>query len=49
MVSAHLALAEGYLKLQQPALARQALRAGLDAIPDSAEIRQRLLQIEGGR
>lgn len=49
MVSAHLALAEGYLKLQQPALARQALRAGLDAIPDSAELRTRLLQIEGGR
>lgn len=47
MVSAHLALAEGYLKLQQPALARQALRAGLDAMPDSAELRQRLLQIEG--
>jgi len=47
MVSAHLALAEGYLKLQQPALARQALRAGLDALPDSTEIRQRLLQIEG--
>lgn len=49
MVSAHLALAEGYLKLQQPALARQALRAGLEAIPDSTELRQRLLQIEGGR
>lgn len=49
MVSAHLALAEGYLKLQQPALARQALRAGLEALPDSAELRQRLLQIEGGR
>lgn len=47
MVSAHLALAEGYLKLQQPALARQALRAGLDALPNSAELRQRLLQIEG--
>lgn len=49
MVSAHLALAEGYLKLQQPALARQALRAGLDAMPDSTELRQRLFQIEGGR
>lgn len=47
MVSAHLALAEGYLKLQQPALARQALRAGLDALPNSAELRQRLLEIEG--
>lgn len=47
MVSAHLALAEGYLKLQQPALARQALRAGLEALPDSTELRQRLLRIEG--
>ncbi len=49
MVSAHLALAEGYLKLQQPALARQALRAGLEVLPNSAELRQRLLQIEGGQ
>jgi VWFA-related protein len=47
MVSAHLALADGYLKLQQPALARQALRAGLDALPNSVELRQRLLEIEG--
>ena len=28
LVSAHLALADGYLKLSQPALAIQALRAG---------------------
>jgi len=49
MVSAHLALAEGYLKLEQPALARQALRAGLDALPDSEAIRRRLFDIEGGR
>lgn len=49
MVSAHLALAEGYLKLQQPDLARQALRAGLESLPDSAELLARLRQIEGGR
>ncbi len=49
LVSAHLALAEGYLKLDQPLLARQALRAGLDAIPDSDAIRRRLFEIEGGR
>ncbi len=49
MVSAHLALAEGYLKLEQPALARQALRAGLDALPGSPELLARLRDIEGGR
>jgi VWFA-related protein len=47
MVSAHLALAEGYLKIQQPDLARQALRAGLEALPNSAELLARLRQIEG--
>lgn len=47
MVSAHLALAEGYLKLQQPDLARQALRAGLESLPDSAELLAKLRQIEG--
>lgn len=48
MTSAHLALADGYLKLKQPALARQALRAGLDAIPNSPELLTRLRAIEGG-
>lgn len=47
MVSAHLALAEGYLKLQQPDLARQALRAGLESLPNSAELLAKLRQIEG--
>ncbi len=47
MVSAHLALAEGYLKLQQPDLARQALRAGLESMPNSAELLTKLRQIEG--
>jgi VWFA-related protein len=49
MTSAHLALADGYLKLKQPALARQALRAGLDAIPNSPELLTRLREIEGGQ
>ena len=46
LVSAHLALADGYLKLSQPALAAQALRAGLAAIPSSIELQTRLQQIE---
>ncbi len=47
LVSAHLALAEGYLKLREPALAIQALRAGLAALPGSPELRLKLQQIEG--
>jgi cytochrome c-type biogenesis protein CcmH/NrfG len=46
LVSAHLALAEGYLKLSEPALAAQALRAGLAAVPSSPELHARLEQIE---
>ena len=46
LVSAHLALADGYLKLTQPALAAQALRAGLAAIPSSIELQTRLQQLE---
>lgn len=49
MVSAHLALAEGYVKLKEPALAVQAVRAGLAAVPQSPELRARLQQLEGGR
>lgn len=49
LVSAHLALADGYLKLSQPALAAQALRAGLAAIPSSIELQTRLQQIERSR
>ncbi len=47
LVSAHLALADGYLRISQPALAMQALRAGLTAIPSSPELQSRLRQIEG--
>jgi hypothetical protein len=46
MVSAHLALADGYLKLSQPALAIQVLKAGLVALPSSIELQARLQQIE---
>lgn len=46
LVSAHLALADGYLRLSQPALAIQALRAGLVALPSSIELQARLQQIE---
>jgi VWFA-related protein len=46
LVSAHLALADGYLKVSEPALAVQALRAGLTALPASVEIQARLQQLE---
>jgi VWFA-related protein len=46
LVSAHLALADGYLKMSEPALAVQALRAGLTALPSSIEIQARLQQLE---
>jgi tetratricopeptide (TPR) repeat protein len=46
LVSAHLALADGYLRLSQPELAMQALKAGLAALPSSPELQTRLQQIE---
>lgn len=46
LVSAHLALADGYLKVSEPALAAQALRAGLAALPASVELQSRLQQLE---
>jgi tetratricopeptide (TPR) repeat protein len=46
LVPAHLALADAYLQLDQPALAAQALRAGLAALPDSPELRDRLSRVE---
>jgi hypothetical protein len=45
-VSAHLALADGYLRMGQPALAVQALKAGLTALPSSPELLAKLEQIE---
>ena len=46
MVPAHLALAETYLRLQQPALAVQALDAGLRALPDAIELKRMLETIK---
>lgn len=46
LVSAHLALADGYLKVSEPALAVQALRAGLAALPASIELQTRLQQLD---
>lgn len=46
MVPAHLALAEAYMRLSEPALAIQALRAGLLSVPDSPELKSKLLEIE---
>jgi tetratricopeptide (TPR) repeat protein len=49
LVPAHLAIADAYLRLAQPDLAVQALRAGLSARPDSVELKTKLDQIAGGR
>ena len=46
LVSAHLALADGYLRMGQPALAVQALKTGLSALPSSPELLAKLEQIE---
>ena len=46
LVSAHLALADGYLKISERALAIQALRSALTALPASTEIQSRLHQLE---
>jgi len=46
IVPVHLALADMYVRLSQPALAIQALRAGLVALPESPELRDRLSRLE---
>jgi VWFA-related protein len=43
---AHLALAEVYLRLSEDALAAQAIKAGLAALPDSPELQSKLAQIQ---
>ena len=45
LVPAHLALADAYVRLSQPALAAQVLRAGLAALPDSPALRDRLSRL----
>jgi VWFA-related protein len=49
LASAHLALAEGYLRISEPGLAIQALRAGLAKLPESVELQSRLEQLERSR
>jgi hypothetical protein len=49
MVPAHLALADAYLRIGEPALAAQAVRAGLSALPDSTELRAKLAEIDRKR
>ena len=46
LVPAHLALAETYLRLSQPALAAQALEAGLAKLPQSPELKRMLETIK---
>jgi VWFA-related protein len=46
LISAHIALADAYVRLSQPALAVQALRAGLTAVPNSPELQERLARLE---
>lgn len=46
LVPAHLALAQLYEQLGQPALAVQALRAGIASLPDSPELRDRLARLQ---
>jgi len=46
LVSAHIALADAYMRMSEPALALQAIRAGLAALPDSLELRDRLTRLE---
>jgi tetratricopeptide (TPR) repeat protein len=46
LLPAHLALAEAYIRMSEPALAAQAVRAGLAALPDSPELHAKLAQIQ---
>ena len=46
MVPAHLALADAYLRIGEPALAIQAVHAGLVALPDSPELQAKLAELE---
>lgn len=45
LVSGYLAIAEACVRLAAPELAVQALRTGVEAVPDSVELRQRLAQL----
>jgi VWFA-related protein len=47
LLPAHVQLADAYLRLEQPQLARQVLQAAVTANPESRELRTKLDQIEG--
>jgi VWFA-related protein len=47
MLPAHLALADGYMRMSERGLAEQAVRAGLTAMPGSPELQAKLAQIQG--
>lgn len=47
MVPAYLALMDAYLRLGHPELALQVARAGLSVLPNSLELRDRLMRLEG--
>jgi hypothetical protein len=49
LVPVHLALADMYVRLSQPGLAIQALHAGLQALPQSPELLERLARLEPHR
>ncbi len=49
LMSAHLAVADAYVRLGNPALAIQALRAGLAVLPDAVELRTALERISASR
>ena len=46
LIPPYLALADSYVRLKQPALAVQALQAGLKSVPDSLELKNRLLTLQ---
>ncbi len=46
LVPAHLAIADAYVRAAEPALAIQALKTGLRALPGSPELRERLAALE---
>ncbi len=46
IIPPYLALADAYLRLGQPMLARQVVESGLKAVPDSPELHERLAQFQ---
>lgn len=49
LVPAYLALADGYIRQSQPALATQVVRSGLAVIPKSIELQNKLKELESPR